>query len=344
MSLPFAFAPAAMIVVIAYGVAMRGEPVLRSWMLLHFVSLMPYSICMALSPSVTSPVAAEQLFRVAGAFIPMAAVAGLGFQLRLLRVRSWLVWVGVAVATAWVITDAVTNFAVDGVYRLDAGLWYANAGPLAWLTLVSIITIATPGFVLMARAALRDKPSVERRQLRSLLVANIVTYAGLTDVTLAWHVGVFPLGWLLSGIGSVLVVRALIFEDLLRVRAVDDTAPRVLLHLVLAVLLGWVSLAQLGPALRWWAAALVMACVFAGVRVTVSVFKLISRGGRTSESTLDRLVGQLATRPRTSRDEAEGAAAMAARDRGHDDDREQLVAADHGHQRARVRTVEHAGE
>ena len=83
-----------------------------------------------------------------------------------------------------------------------------------------------------------------------MLIANIVTYSALTDVTLAWHVGVFPLGWLLTGIGSVLVVRALIFEDLLRVRAVDDTAPRVLLHLALAMLLGWVSLAMLGPTLR----------------------------------------------------------------------------------------------
>ncbi|MEO6776237.1 MAG: SpoIIE family protein phosphatase [Kofleriaceae bacterium] len=305
LSLPFAFAPAAMIVVIAYGIVMRGQPVLRAWMLLHFVSLLPYSICMALSPSVTSPAAAEQLFRIAAAFIPMASAAGLGFQLRLLRVRSWLVWVGVAIAIAWVIGDAVTNAAVDGVYWLDTGLWYANAGPFAWLTLVSIVVVSAPGFVLMVRAAVRDKPSHERRQLRSLLIANLVTYAGLSDVTLAWHVGVFPLGWLLSGIGSVLVVRALIFEDLLRVRAVDDTAPRVLIHLVLAVLLGWVALAQLGPGLRWWAAALVMACVFAGVRVTISVFRLISRGGRTSESTLDRLVNQIATHARTSRDEPE---------------------------------------
>lgn len=305
LSLPFAFAPAAMIVVIAYSIVMRGEPVLRAWMLLHFVSLMPYSICMTLSPSVTSPAAAEQLFRVAAAFIPMAAAAGLGFQLRLLRIRTWLVWVGVAIALAWVITDALTNAAVDGVYRLDAGLWYANAGPLAWLTLVSVIAIATPGFVLMIRHALRDPPSVERRQLRSILLASLVTYSGLTDVSLAWHVGVFPLGWLLSGLGSVLVVRALIFEDLLRVRAVDDTAPRVLLHLVLSVLLGWVALAQLGPTLKWWGAAIVMACVFTGVRVTISIFKLISRGGRAHENTLDRLANQLATRARTSRDEAE---------------------------------------
>ena len=179
----------------------------------------------------------------------MAAASGLGFQLRLLRIRSRLVWVGVAVALAWVITDAVTNAAVDGVYRLDAGLWYANAGPLAWLD---------AGLDHHHRDA-RVRVDVACRAPRQALgrappapvdacSRSLVTYSGLVDVTLAWHVGVFPLGWLLSGVGSVLVVRALIFEDLLRVRAVDDTAPRVLLHLVLAVLLGWVSLALLGPA------------------------------------------------------------------------------------------------
>ncbi len=123
---------------------------------------------------------------------------------------------------------------------LRAGLWYANAGPYAGIALISVIVPATPGFVLLARTALRAPPSHERRQLRSVLVANLVTYAGLSRRAAAWHIGVFPLGWLLSGLGSVLVVRALIFEDLLRVRAIDDTAPRVLLHLVLAIVLGWV--------------------------------------------------------------------------------------------------------
>ncbi|HEY0251306.1 MAG TPA: hypothetical protein VGC41_07245, partial [Kofleriaceae bacterium] len=220
LSLPFAFAPAAMAVVIAYGIVMRGEPVIRAWMLLHFISLMPYSIVMMLSPSVTSPAAAEALLRVAAAFIPLAAAAGLGFQLRLVGVRTHLVWVGVAVAVGWVIAGALTNAAVDGVYSLPAGFWYADHGPYAWLALVTTVAIATPGFFLLVRAALFDPPSHERRQLRSLLAANVVTYTGLVDVALAWHVGTFPLGWLLSGAGSVLVVRALVYEDLLRVRAV----------------------------------------------------------------------------------------------------------------------------
>jgi serine phosphatase RsbU (regulator of sigma subunit) len=314
LSLPFAFAPAVMTVVIAYAVVMRGEPVLRIWMLLHFVALMPYSIVMALSPSVTSPVAEGAMFRIAASFIPMAAAAGAGFQLGLLGLLGrprWrlFVWIGVAIAIAWLAAGALTDAAVGGVYRLRAGLWYATAGRWAWLALLSTLFVASPGFVLLARAALR-KPSPrqspsERRQLRLILVANVVTYAGLTDVALAYHVGVFPLGWLLSGIGSVLVVRALIFEDLLRVRAVDTTVPQVLLHFGLAMPLAWVSLAMLGDRVSWWGAATTVVVCFAAVRVTIAVFGLVSRGARAGESTLDRLLAQLVHRARAMRSESE---------------------------------------
>lgn len=305
LSLPFAFAPAAMSVVIAYGIVMRGEPVLRAWMLLHFVSLIPYAITMALLPSVTSPATAEQLLRIAAAFVPMAAAGGLGLHLRLTKRSSWLVWVAVAIAVTWIVVGAVTNLVVDGVYRLELGGWYAEHGRFTWLGLVSVGAVSIPGFALLAYEAIRAKPSAERRQLRAVLAANVLTYAGITEVTLAWHVGVFPYGCLLAGAGSILMIRALIFEDLLRVRAVDATAPRVLLHLGAAILLGWATLSQLGPALRWWGATLVMLCVFAGVRVTISVFQLISRGGHTAENTLDRLLGQLTARARTLRGEAE---------------------------------------
>ncbi len=303
LSLPFAFAPAAMAVVIAYGIAMRGEPVLRAWMLLHFASLMPYSICMALSPSVTSPAAAEHLFRLAAAFIPMAAASGAGFQLRLLGNRHWFVWVGVAISVVWVILSASSDVVVSGVHRLGFGLWYANAGADAWIVLLSIVVISAPSFLLLTIAVYRMPPSHERKQLRAVWLANIITYSGLTDVGLAFHIGMFPLGWFLSGLGSVLVVRALIVDDLLRVRAVDDTMPRVLLHLAVSTLLGWVALSLLGSSLVWWGGGLVMLCVFAGARVSISVFALVSRGGRLVDTTLDRLLMQLVTRARALRDE-----------------------------------------
>jgi len=301
LSLPFAFAPAAMLVVITYALVMRGEPVLRAWMLLHFAALMPYSIMMTLSPSLVSATAAESMFRVAAAFIPMAAAAGAGFQFRLLgkhREARWFVWLGVAVSVAWIVVGATTDAAVTGVRWLKAGLWYADAGPYAWLALLSTLVVATPGFLALGLAAVKSKPSPQRRQLRLVLAANMVTYAGLTDVALAYDIGYFPLGWLLSGAGSVLVARALVTEDLLRVRAIDTTAPQIVLHLAGAVLLGWVTLGLTGHDTPWWVATVVIAVTFASVRVTIAVIALITRGARSSEGTLDRLLAQLVQRAR----------------------------------------------
>src|ERR1700744_1582815 len=88
LSLPFAFAPAVMVVVIAYAIVMRGEPVLRAWLFLHFAALIPPSIVRRLPPALGSPKGAGQLSRLPAPFIPPAAAAGAGFQLALLRKRA----------------------------------------------------------------------------------------------------------------------------------------------------------------------------------------------------------------------------------------------------------------
>src|SRR5689334_18465529 len=122
LSLPFALAPAAMLIVIAYALVIRGASSLRGWLLLHFVALMPYSIAMTLSPSTVSRGAAEAMFRIAAAFIPLAAAAGAGFQLALLgwtRARRVLVWTGLALTIAWIVPCIVTDTTVRGVRRLS---------------------------------------------------------------------------------------------------------------------------------------------------------------------------------------------------------------------------------
>lgn len=69
LSLPFALAPAAMLIVVAYTVVMRGAPSLRGWLLAHCLSLLPYATVMMLSPSITSEKVAARLFQIAAAFI-----------------------------------------------------------------------------------------------------------------------------------------------------------------------------------------------------------------------------------------------------------------------------------
>lgn len=311
LSLPFAFAPVAMFVVIAYALVMRGEPVLRAWMLLHFFSLMPYSLTMALNPSVVNPSAIEVMFRISGAFVPMASAAGAGFQFHIIGKSAqarWFVWSCVALCVVWIVLGSTTNAIADGIQRLPVGIWYAKAGPYGWLALVMCALASLPGYFFLIRATLRAKPGPFRTQLRFVLAANFVTYFGLSDAGLAYGIGVFPLGWALLTIGSVLVARALVVEDLLRVRAIDTTAPRLVMHFALALILGWIVLGLIGNWVPWWIVTICLAMCFASVRTAIAIIGLINRGTRGQQSTLDRLLNQLVTRARPLESESAVAA------------------------------------
>jgi serine phosphatase RsbU (regulator of sigma subunit) len=300
LSLPFALAPTAMVSVIAYTAVMRGAPVLRGWLLAHMLALLPYATVVMLAPSITSAAVAEELFRAAASLIPLAAACGTGFQLALVRAsrryRS-LVWFLVANALVWVWIGNTGRLLVGEVAWLGS-FWFPVAGSLSWVGLVHTMVIAGIGFVVLGVAALTSRPSMERRQLRAAFLASLVTYAGLIDVALSYGIGAFPIGWLLSGAGCLLVVRALVVEDLLRVRAIDTTAPRLVVHFAAAALLAWLSLTQLGPRAPAWAVAVGLGFALAGVRAAIAMFGLVTRGGRGREGPLDRLLAQLVTRAR----------------------------------------------
>jgi hypothetical protein len=162
LSLPFALAPAAMSIVIAYAIVMRGARAPRAWLLLHFISLMPYSVTMMLSPSIRSPAAAEAWFRFAGAFIPMAAAGGAGFHMELLqraRKMRFLVWAGLVHALVWMVICSSTDLVVRDVRWLPAGFWFADLSPVAIIALATTIATSLPGFTMVALTALRSESS-----------------------------------------------------------------------------------------------------------------------------------------------------------------------------------------
>src|SRR5262249_43275332 len=195
-------APAAMLIVIAYAAVMRGAPTLRGFLLANIISLFPYSAVLALSPSIRSPAVAEQLFRFAGAFIPLAGAASTGFQLALLgryRRRRWIVGGMIASAVVWVFVGTATKTAIDDVRRLP-GFWYPHAGRWAWVSMVHTVVMVVPGFALLGHAALTGPPSDERRQLRAALIANLVVLSSLVDLTLAYGGGRVPVGRLPSAV------------------------------------------------------------------------------------------------------------------------------------------------
>jgi serine phosphatase RsbU (regulator of sigma subunit) len=300
LSLPFALAPAAMLIVIAYAAVMRGSPMLRLWLLGHCLSLLPYAVVMMLSPSITDGRVAEKLFQVAVSFIPMAAATGTAFQISLIRRHRkyrWLIRAGLAQAAVWVVVSSTTDAALSGITYKN-GYWYPTAGDWAWLGVLHTFLLSAPGFYLLGRSALFGRPTVERRQLRATLLANTVTYSGLVDVALAYGLNIVPLGWFLSGIGSLLIVRALVFEDLLRVRAIDTRAPLLVVFFAAAILLGWIVLLLLGST-QWWVVTIALVMTFGAVRASVATISLVQRGGRLGDGPLERLLAQLVGRART---------------------------------------------
>jgi serine phosphatase RsbU (regulator of sigma subunit) len=303
LSLLFAFAPAAMLVVIVYALFMRGEPVLRAWLILHFVTLLPLFVTETLAPSIVSPTAALAAYRIAISCIPLSAAAAGAFQFGLTgkhRQTTWLTIGFLAIAVFWLVVGTTTDAVVSDVRRLPAGMWFASAGTYTWIGLLGVLAATMPSYLLLAKAAIFGKPGVERRQLRVVLVANTVTYAAIpADGALIFGIGVFPMAWLFAGIGSVLVVRALVVEDVLRVRAVDSNAPKLVLHLACAVLLGWVALELVGAdQLSWWVGTALMMLSFAAVRVIIATVGIINRGAKEREGTLGRLLGQFVARAR----------------------------------------------
>jgi serine phosphatase RsbU (regulator of sigma subunit) len=97
-------------------------------------------------------------------------------------------------------------------------------------------------------------------------------------------------------------LRTLVVDDLLRVRAVDTRVPWVLLYLTLLTLSGWAIIELIGRAMPWWVIALAVIAAFLGVRVSMAVIALITRGNRRVEGPLQRLLGQLGTRSLAMRD------------------------------------------
>jgi hypothetical protein len=302
LSAPLALAPATMLVVIAFIAALRGAPALRGWLLGHMLGLLPYAVAVMLSPSIGSPAVAELWFRIAAATIPLAAACGTAFQLALVRrdrAARWRIRAGVALALGWLALCIATDLAVGGVAWLD-GLWFPVAGAVSWLGAVGTLGIAGVGFAALGREALGrgrgGRASEERRQQRAALIANAITYGGLIDVALSYGVGSFPIGWILSSTGSLLVARAMVVEDLLRTRAIDTRPPLLIAHFAAAALLGWLTLAVLGAA-PWWVTLGALALVLVGARACLAALALLVRRGR-GEGPLERLLAQLRRRAR----------------------------------------------
>jgi serine phosphatase RsbU (regulator of sigma subunit) len=289
-----------LVVVVAYTAVLRGDAVLRRWLLLHFATLLPISIVLAVAPTVDDPNAANAMYRIGISMIPLVAVGGIRYQLALLPSNSGFRWRGRVVVvcglllTAW---SLLSRDVIDGVMYVGYG-WFPSAGTLAWLLAILVVAVAVLGFAPLLRAARVAESSALRRQLRGTLIANLLTTAALSDIRIVYGYGSTRLSWLLIAGGSVLSLRALIVEDVLRARAVDTTLPRTIATWLATAFFGWVLLTLLGEygsknhsiGAVPWAVGIVLVAAYCSVRIAMAIVFLILRGGRVRIGPLDRLL------------------------------------------------------
>lgn len=322
---------AALLVVISYAAVVRGAAELRGWFLIHTVGLLPYVLTMVLAPSVADPEVMVPWFRVSAALVPLAAASGMAFRLSLIgrgraegpasgeapeparerqarraeRMRRGrrMRLATVAATVVLAVPVLATPWVVDGVKPGALGVLFATPGPLAPLWLAGNLAIALAGARSFQRAVRAAGNTPRRRQLRRIGLAGAITMAALLDVAVGYGLQVVPIGWLLLGAGSVLALRALVLEDLLRARVVDARAPQLVLHLSAGVLLGGTVLQLLHHRLPWWGQAAALVGAFGAVRVAVAVTALVLRGARVFQSRTERLLAQFSQQCRAAESE-----------------------------------------
>jgi serine phosphatase RsbU (regulator of sigma subunit) len=298
LSVPFAVALATVLVVVAYAVVVRAAPLLRATLLVYAASLLPYVGAMTLIASTDDADAALFLYRVAVSSVPLVAAGAMAFQLALagkFQQRRPLVGAALATGGLWIIVGVGTDLGVESVRLLDAGMYFFVPGPILPLGALSIAAWSLAGFIPLAIAWRAEPPSARRRQMGSMLLSMAISWAGMVDVPIAYGRGGFPVAWALITLGAVFALRALFIDDLLRPRAIDTSAPLVVVYLVTASLVGWLVADLIARGLPWWVSALVVAGVHVMLRGAIAAVAAVGRPERRG-GPLERLLGQFSTR------------------------------------------------
>lgn len=298
-SLPFVIAAAALGMVLAYAVFMRGAPQLRVPVLIFAASLLPFVVGCGLAVAAPTDEAAVSFFRVAVAPVPLGTAAGMAFQLALaqrLVARRWVVLAGAFVGIGFLVLGWSTTLAVDAVIVTPSGLRFFSPGILVAPAAAAIAVLSGIGTIEAFRALRVETSPVRRRQLRGGILALGVAFLGLADVFLAFGLGWAPVSWLFVATGALLMLRSILIDDLLRARAVDSRAPLAIAAAALAAVGAWHVTRELGAAFDGWVLAVpIVGAVLAGrlaVGLAVRVWT-IRPGG---EGPLDRLAAQYASR------------------------------------------------
>ncbi len=298
-SIPFVIAAVALGMVVTYALFMRGAPQLRVPVLVYTICLLPFVIGCGLAVAAPTDEAAVAFFRVAVSPVPLATAGGMSFQLALaqqLSARRWLVGLALLVGVGFLVLGLTTTLAVDAIIVTPSGLRFFSPGPLVAPASMAIAILSSLGTLIAIRAYRVETSIVRRRQLASGILALSIAFVGLVDVLLAFGLGWAPVSWLFVATSSLLMLRSILIDDLLRARAVDTRAPMALAAGLVAAAVGWLVSLRLLPDLDGWAAALPALGAVLAARLAVGLGARVWTIRPGGEGPLDRLAAQYASR------------------------------------------------
>jgi hypothetical protein len=301
VGLPFLIAASALAAVLLYALVMRGASHLRLPMIVFTGGLLPFVASFGLAVGAPDDAAAHAFFRFGTAFVPLGAAGAMVFELALAgRLRAYRIPVAIAsvVALGFLGLGLTTDLAVDHVLITPSGLRFFAAGPLVPPASITITAVSTAAFVEAFRAARRATSPSRRRQLWGGLVALAVSFFAMTDVLLAYGVGYAPMSWLFVTIGSLLALRSIFQDDLLRAQSLDSRAPVTFLALSLAGAAAWVLAAYVVRPWPAWIVGVALLLGALGARLTVALVARVWSVRTPGEGPLDRLLRQYAARVR----------------------------------------------
>lgn len=261
VSVPYLVVAALLLLLLGYGLFTRGDPVMRMAFIAAVAAGTVYAAAQAAAASCVDPALAARWYR--WMIAPLALIGPAVFtllqgeQVQLHAFRK-LIGAAAAIATASAVVTLATDWVVAGVWRTDAGLWNAVAGPLLEVHLANLVGWSGAGAIAAARRARTAGGAYARRRyLRFAAVTGLIV-GGSVDLLLAHGVGSVPLAWIPALAATGLLVATVHRIDVIRKRGRDDATPW---ELAIVVAIGGVAWAVAGAPRALATAAVVVAMI-----------------------------------------------------------------------------------
>lgn len=299
LSAPYLVATLGLAAIGLYALVINGHRLLRASFLVCCASLALVNAAYGLASSAVVEPAAVAIHRAAASVVPLLATGILAFlvvHLQRVSTYGWLVIALFITSLGQLPFILMTDWYVAGVRESSFGMFHVHAGPLLPLLLLSLLIALGSGAALTVQQLRSGESRLRPQQLKRMIWAFGIFSLSSVDILLAYEVDWFPLSWLFAGVGTGMLFRALIADELIHARSLDYDWPVILAYPVIAGSALWLIWHVVGPTSPLLL-ALLSVTVFLVLRAGMTAFDLSqrSRDGAAADSPLERLADKYAS-------------------------------------------------